>query len=140
MAQYKTSKGGGAQRLLPSVCLPLLLFFSYLTFSIDLSARQKTNPHVQWGYQRAEIQQRLTQSGGKYLIFVRYNANHDVDKEWVYNESDIDHSRVVWARDKGDRQNSSLIRYYADRTVYLLVANDDRRAELIPMTVRGKAD
>jgi hypothetical protein len=52
---------------------------------------------------------------------VRYSPNHDVlSREWVYNEADIDRSKVVWARDMGDAQNQELIRYFNHHTVWLL--------------------
>jgi hypothetical protein len=40
--------------------------------------------------------------------------------EWVYNASDIDASRVVWAREMNTAHNLELISYYKDRTVWLV--------------------
>jgi hypothetical protein len=40
--------------------------------------------------------------------------------EWVYNTADIDNSKVVWARDMDEAENLELIRYYKDRTVWLV--------------------
>jgi hypothetical protein len=54
---------------------------------------------------------------------VRYQRNHDPQLEWVYNGADIDHAKVVWARDMGDDQNQELLRYYNDRRVWLLDAD-----------------
>jgi hypothetical protein len=42
----------------------------------------------------------------------------------VYNEADIDHAKVVWARDIGGEQNEELLRYYKDRCVWLLDADE----------------
>ena len=43
--------------------------------------------------------------------------------EWVYNGADIDHAKIVWARDMGNDQNEELLRYYNDRRVWLLDAD-----------------
>ena len=43
---------------------------------------------------------------------MRYQPQHDPLQEWVYNNADIDGSKVVWARDMGPEQNEELIRYY----------------------------
>jgi hypothetical protein len=57
-------------------------------------------------------------------VLVRYGPNHDIQKEWVYNAADIDRSRVVWAQDMGPKQDSELIKYFSDRNVWLLAADD----------------
>ena len=57
---------------------------------------------------------------GQVLVFVRYWPQHIFQDEWVYNEADIDHARVVWARDLGDMENRKLRQYYPARSVWLL--------------------
>jgi hypothetical protein len=68
---------------------------------------------------RRAINNRLEDSPGKQLVFVRYWPQHQF-KEWVHNAADIDGARVVWARDLGIAENEKLQRYYPDRTVWLL--------------------
>jgi hypothetical protein len=51
-------------------------------------------------------------------------VNHDPLLDWVYNLADIDHTKVVWARDMGPEQNEELLRYYSDRRVWLLDADE----------------
>jgi hypothetical protein len=41
----------------------------------------------------------------------------------VYNQSDIDHAKVIWARDMGSAGNLELIRYYRDRSACLVELN-----------------
>ena len=41
--------------------------------------------------------------------FVRYQyPQHPFQDEWVYNAADIDHARIVWARDLGAEENAKL--------------------------------
>ena len=62
----------------------------------------------------------LARSPGKQLVFVRYWPQHIFQNEWVYNAADIDQARVVWARDLGSAEDQKLLRYYPDRTAWLL--------------------
>jgi hypothetical protein len=67
----------------------------------------------------------------KALIVVSYSPNHDVGDEWVYNDPDIDRADIVWARTLGPARDQELIRYFHDRTVWLLRA-DHRPWRLTP--------
>lgn len=69
---------------------------------------------------RIEVEHQLAQIPGKLLVFVRYSPRHVFQDEWVYNRADIDHSRIVWARDLGPEEDRELIDYYQGRTVLLL--------------------
>ena len=53
-------------------------------------------------------------------MMVRYRPDHVPVTEWVFNGADIDHSKIVWARDMGPQQNLELIRYFKDRKVWLI--------------------
>ncbi len=73
---------------------------------------------------RADVLRELQRSPGGHLVIVRYGPRHDVDWEWVYNAADIDHAKVVWARDMGYQQNQELLRYFANRKIWLLNGDD----------------
>jgi len=74
----------------------------------------------QMGLARKHIEAKLDNLPGKQLIVVRYSPDHSSLDEWVYNSPDIDNSKVVWAREMDAADNLELIRYYNDRTVWLV--------------------
>lgn len=82
---------------------------------------------------RSEVQNQLLSTSGKHLVIVRYGPNHPVIDEWVFNNADIDASRIVWARDAGTEHNEELIRYFSDRKVWTVNA-DDAPPNLLPYT------
>ena len=72
------------------------------------------------GVQRAKLEQQLNALPGEHLIIVRYQPTHDAMLEWVYNLADLDHAKIIWARDMGEAQNQELLHHYASRQVWLL--------------------
>jgi hypothetical protein len=69
---------------------------------------------------RAKIQDRIENVPGNHLAIVRYAPNHNfILDEWVFNNADIDGSRVAWARDMG-AQNAELVDYFRTRKVWLV--------------------
>ena len=58
------------------------------------------------------------------MVIVRYNARHRLINEWVYNEADIDHAKVVWARDMGPAENQELLAYFKGWQVWVVDADD----------------
>jgi hypothetical protein len=73
-----------------------------------------------FGKQRLDVERTLQQLPGEQLAVVRYAATHDSLDEWVYNRADIDHSKVIWARDMDPASNQELIDYYKNRKVWLV--------------------
>ena len=63
-------------------------------------------------------------------MFVRYGPHHYIHNEWVYNEPDIDRSRIVWARSMPGGKDEELLRYYPKRQAWIL--DDDERVTLRP--------
>jgi len=87
----------------------------YLFGPIDYHIRAK----------HAAAEERLEKEPGSHLVLVRYGPRHEMYEELVYNHADIDRSRVVWARSLGWEKDRRLIRYYADRQVWLLEEDGD---------------
>jgi hypothetical protein len=73
---------------------------------------------------RAWIQSELEARPGKQLIIVHYPHGDLPGDEWVYNDADIDHAHVVWARDMGYLKNKELLDYYPDRKAWYVDRGD----------------
>jgi hypothetical protein len=85
------------------------------------------------GLQRARLLRQLARENGKHLIIVNYGPTHDVHHEWVYNQADIDNSKVVWARKMDRSQDCRLIDYFSERRAWLLELDGDQSsAKLAP--------
>ena len=80
---------------------------------------------------REDILQRLTKLPGKQLVMVRYDADHNIHDEWVFNGAEIDSAKVLWARELDAAQNAALLEYFNDRTVWLVQPDEDN-LELVP--------
>jgi hypothetical protein len=76
------------------------------------------HPEKEWQHgdmERASIVQQLDALPGQHVILVSYSPDFDLDREWVYNLSDIDAQKIVWARDMGPKENLELEAYYPNR-------------------------
>ena len=107
--QQLSAWSADAARLIVFLCFAHFVFWYARSFS-DAPALDR----------RAGVDQQLALAPGKQLVFVRYWPQHIFQNEWVYNEADIDHARVVWARDLGNPEDQKLLSYYPDRTAWLL--------------------
>ena len=61
---------------------------------------------------------------------MEYASGSDVNREWIYNRAEIDHSQTIWAHEMGPEKNRELINYYPDRQFWRLVAYEKSRVEL----------
>ncbi len=90
---------------------------------------------LQWTCQgdpsRAAIAKTLSNTPGKHLIMVRYEEDHNLHDEWVYNGAEIDTAKVLWARELDPAQNAKLFAYFRDRQVWLVEPDTDN-TELVP--------
>jgi hypothetical protein len=90
---------------------------------------------LQWTCQgdpsRTAIAERLSHTPGKHLILVRYEEDHNLHDEWVYNGAEIDMAKVLWARELDAEQNGKLFAYFKDRQIWLVEPDVDN-TELIP--------
>ena len=91
-------------------------------------------------FNRTSVVQQLP-PGQQHLVVIRYGTHHDPNREWVYNEADIDQARVVWARDKGPFDNGELLQHFKKRQIWLL--EPDRtppRLQLYPARLMVKPE
>ncbi len=80
---------------------------------------------------RPLIEAQLNATPGSHLVIVRYSPGHGNLQEWVYNGADIDHSKVVWAREIPGADLKPLLDYFRGRRVWLVEA-DASPPRLIP--------
>jgi hypothetical protein len=76
---------------------------------------------------RKPIEQQLDAIPGEHLVLVRYGDCHDAGEEYVYNAADIDHARIVWARDVPGQSVAPLLDYFRGRDVWVFEPDDDRK-------------
>jgi len=97
----------------------------------------ETAPGINFGDPegRTAVEKRLAEAPGKQLVFVRYFPTHGY-QEWIHNDADIDHARVVWALELNPEENAQLERYYPDRKVWLMEP-DAQPPKLVPYPARN---
>jgi hypothetical protein len=114
----------GRRRVGRALAAALLLVFA-LTVPWNMamdSAKGKREPG--WPAHRLTIADSLGRKGPS-VVFVRYARTHPTTDEWVYNSADIDASPVVWAHDQGPEANAELLRYYRNRTAWIVDVDQD---------------
>jgi hypothetical protein len=112
---WRGSKRGRA--IVRDICLTGVLMVPINAMQLSAERSQPATP----GEERAQVVSHLGALDGRHLVLVRYSAKHELlNAEWVYNEADIDNSKIVWARDMGAADHDELLNYYRDRQVWLL--------------------
>jgi len=114
-------------RALPVVCMAMIVLrMAGVAVHAPLEPRwPRGNPD------QPKVIAQLRQIPGGHLVIVRYGPDHIVDRDWIYNEPDIDRADVVRARDMGDEQNQELLRYFNRRHAWLM-EGDDVPPKLVP--------
>ncbi|HEX9344808.1 MAG TPA: hypothetical protein VF900_02730 [Candidatus Acidoferrum sp.] len=69
---------------------------------------------------RAKFASELNAIPGEHLILVRYAPVSNDSGEWVYNSADIDHAKIVWARDIPGIDIHPLLNYFRGRRVWFV--------------------
>jgi len=80
---------------------------------------------------RQRIATRLQSMPGTNLIIVRYSSQHNSLGEWVYNAADINHAKIVWAREIPGISMQPLLDYFPNRRVWL-AEPDENPPKLLP--------
>jgi hypothetical protein len=96
---------------------------------------------------RAKFQKWLEKQPGRQLVLVRYSTLPENSRDyavfvfkklredtgWVYNSSDLNTAKVVWARELDPESNQALLKQFPDRTVWLAEPEQDpARLRLYP--------
>jgi hypothetical protein len=110
-------------RAVPVICVLMFLVRTAAPFahaSIRYSGIRTWCSEDRQNLERARIMKQLQKLPGDHLVIVRYAADHDfILNEWVFNNADIDGSKVIWARDMG-AQNAELLQYFSGRKAWLI--------------------
>lgn len=107
-------------RALVMICVLMVPVQVYMLYR-----RNKSPEGLPNGQARYDILSQLNPLSGKQLVLVRYRPDRDVlSTEWVYNDADIDHAKVIWAREMSPAENENLMRHFADRGAWLLEADE----------------
>jgi hypothetical protein len=89
---------------------------------------------VEGNLNKSRISRTLEASPGNHLVFVKAKTERKNLYQWIYNEADIDQSRIVWARDLGDARNAELCAYYKDLRKVWMVDPNVEPAAITPYT------
>ena len=118
--------GEQSARIILFLCVTQFVFWFGLHASRNEELYLAMTPYESWDAinhgdpeGRIAIHQQLAGVPGRQLVLVRYWPQHQF-QEWVHNAADVDGSLIVWARDLGPEENQKLLRYYPDRTAWLL--------------------
>lgn len=97
-----------------------------LTSALELVAVgvHRLDPTPGFHSDRARIAAELESTDGQHLVLVRYSESHNPASEWVYNGADLDGSKVVWARDRGEVHNQALLESFRGRKLWRLDADE----------------
>ena len=102
------------------IYLSRLIAFLVVNWVVILAGHAGMDPSIPWSNDRAQIARQLNDLPGHHLVIVEYAPEHNEHQEWVYNDADIDHAKVVWAREIPGRDLQPLLSYFADRKVWVV--------------------
>ena len=129
-------------RMTPLLCVILCVL---RLLAGPLHIRLNGYPALAWygtspvGLARAAVVNKLQALPGQQIAIVRYTPTHAPFDDWVYNAADIDHSKVVWAREMDAASNLELLHYYKNRTPWL-VQPDFNPPKITPYPLSPKTD
>jgi hypothetical protein len=80
---------------------------------------------------RSRLRAELEAMPGEHLVIVHNRRSSLGLYDWVYNMPDIDHAKIIWARDMEMGGNAELLRFYPNRHAWF-VDQDDGVMRLTP--------
>lgn len=137
MQQLQKWSGSRGLFLTRAIVLSCVICFGLRVFADVLRIPMRQFYEFAWyqtnqpAYGRAQITLKLEELADPQLVIVRYTAGHKPFEEWVYNDADLQHARIVWARELPGVDSKALIQAFSGRRVWLLDA-DARPPRLLP--------
>ncbi len=135
---FRKSKNSSGKKLVVSFSLALI-FVQVVWLFISpriINAMLSDDSNLQYVFQR-----NFNNLSGKHLVLVDYSNtelktngkryNPLTLMSWVYNEPDIDQSKIVWANNMGGENNRRLFEYFNDRQVWVLGFEKSNKAKLL---------
>jgi hypothetical protein len=124
---YAAPRGRGLAVAIPCI-LALVLTLRIAAQDLALPYTQDVNYQswcckLQGNYNKASLTDYLRKQPGRHLVFVRPKTSEFNLLQWIYNDADIDASRIVWARDLGPEANARLAAYFQGREVWMVDPN-----------------
>ncbi len=123
-------RGAARVRILPLLpaAMALVLILRIGAQSLKLPYTQSLNYQswccrVEGNLNKSRITAKLNAVPGDHLVFVRSKTDPGNLFQWIYNDADIDHARIVWARDLGPERDAELAAYFPRRTVWMVNPN-----------------
>jgi hypothetical protein len=74
---------------------------------------------------RKPVEKQLDAIPGGHVVIVRYSKDHNSGEEYVYNDADIDHAKIVWAREIPGVDLKPLFTYFRNRDVWVYEPDED---------------
>ena len=68
---------------------------------------------------RQLIQTFLESQPENHLVLIRRHQPYILNDEWVYDDANIEQSRILWVRDLDEKSNQALFRNYPGRRIWL---------------------
>ena len=119
----------GAQLMLAAPAVMLLILGIRVGLEqLHLPFTQKVN-YESWccvhppNLNKAHIGRTLEAVPGRHLVLVKPKTDPANVLQWIYNDAQIDASRIVWARDLGEGKNQDLLEYFRGRRVWVVDPN-----------------
>jgi hypothetical protein len=95
-------------------------------------------PEFEHWVSREQFTPYLERQPGPQLVLVHYDpAKHNNDNAWVYNTADLEHAKVVWAREGTPEEDRALFEHFSGRRVWL-GEPDTSPPRIVPYEAVGK--
>ena len=120
----------------------LLVAWGGIAFGIVQSAESNFKTQRRYRHQFAA---ELEAKPGLHLAVIRFGEYHTRGDHWIWNDADIDRSKVVWIRDPGEARWEAMLADFPDRDVWRIdvgYLKDNEKPPLVPVrsALEGSAE